>query len=428
MVYTARHMKPLIAAIVVLVVTLAGPRVQAQWLQFRGSDGTGVSDSTGLPLAWSESQHVVWKTAIHGRAWSSPIVLGEQVWLTTATEDGKELFVMAVDRASGKVVRDLKLFDVANPQFGHSFNTYGSPTPVAEPGLVCVTFGSPGTACLDPASGKVLWRRNDLQCNHYRGAGSSPILFQDLLILHFDGSDFQYVIALDKRTGKTVWKTDRSIDFQDLGPDGKPMAEGDLRKAFATPHIVTVDGRPLLISSGSRAIYGYDPLTGKEIWRIADGNHSTAIRPVVGHGLVFVTTGYPRSSLLALRPDGQGDATATKIAWSATRSVPNKPSPLLLGDLLYMVTDAGVVSCLEAKTGTPIWTGRIAGTYSASPVSAEGRVYFFNEDGKVTVLDGARALKVLGESEMDEGFMASPAIAGKAFFLRTRTHLYRVEQ
>src|SRR6188474_668020 len=210
----------------------------AQWPQFRGPDGSGVSDSSGLPIQWSETQNLRWKTAVHGRAWSSPVVLGSQIWLSTATPDGRELYAVAIDKNSGRIVHDLKLFDVATPQYAHPFNTYASPTPVAEDGRVYVTFGSPGTAAIDAASGKVLWTRRDLECNHFRGAGSSPILFRDLLLMHFDGSDVQYVVALDKRTGRTVWKTPRSIDFQDLEPDGKIKADGDFRKAFATPQIV----------------------------------------------------------------------------------------------------------------------------------------------------------------------------------------------
>jgi outer membrane protein assembly factor BamB len=379
-------------------------------------------------MKWSETEHVKWKTAIHGRAWSSPVVLGGQVWVTTATEDGRQLFAVALDQATGKVVHDLRLFDVATPQYAHPFNTYASPTPVVEPGRVYVTFGSPGTAAIDTATGKVLWTRRDLECNHYRGAGSSPIIFRDLLLLHYDGSDVQYVVALDKRTGRTVWRTDRSIDFQDLGPDGKPMAEGDLRKAFATPQIITVDGQPLMISMGAKATYAYDPLTGKERWRVEERtNHSASTRPVAGFGLVFLPSGFPKGELLAVRPDGHGDVTATHVAWRLTRGVPNKPSLLLVDDLLFMTTDAGVASAVEAKTGSVVWTGRIGGTHSASPVYGDGRVYFFSEDGKTIVVDASRTFKILAENQLGDGFMASPAIEGKAFFLRSKSHLYRIE-
>jgi outer membrane protein assembly factor BamB len=413
----------------VAVLFAAVVPLRAEWPQFRGPDGNGLSDARRLPLAWSETKNVVWKTAVHGRAWSSPVVLGRQVWLTTATPDGRELFAVALDREAGRVVHDLKLFEVANPQFAHAFNTYASPTPVIEPGRVCVTFGSPGTACLDPETGKVLWARRDLECNHFRGAGSSPIIFENLLILHYDGSDVQYVVALDKFTGKTVWKRNRSIDFKDLRPDGTPEAEGDLRKAFATPHVATFDGKPVLISLGAKAGYAYDPRTGEELWRVEERtNHSASTRPVVGHGLIFFPTGFPKGELLAIRPGGRGDVTASHVAWRVTRGVPNKPSLLLVGDLIFMITDAGVASAVEAKTGAIVWTARVGGTYSASPVAAEGRVYFFSEDGLTTVIEAGRTFKVLATSQLDEGFMASPAVAGRAWFLRTKTHVYRIEQ
>jgi outer membrane protein assembly factor BamB len=400
----------------------------AQWPQFRGPDGSGVSPGTGLPLTWSETQNVKWKTAIHGRAWSSPVILGRQVWLTTATPDGKQLSAIAVDKDSGKIIHDLKLFEVVTPQFAHSFNTYASPTPVIEPGRVYVTFGSPGTAAIDTATGKVLWERRDLECNHFRGAGSSPILFRHLLLMHFDGSDVQYVAALDKRTGKTVWKTDRSVDFEDLDPNGKPKADGDFRKAFATPHIVTTGSTPVLVSIGSKATYGYDPLTGKELWRIEEkGNFSGSTRPVAGHGLVYYPTGFNTAQIFAIRPDGAGNTTNTHVAWKFARGAPNKPSLLLLGDLLFMINDGGIVTCLEARTGQEVWRSRLTDSYSASPVAADGRIYFFSENGKATVIEAGRAFKVLGENSLDDGFMASPAIDGKALYLRTRTHLYRIE-
>lgn len=399
-----------------------------QWPEFRGPNGTGHAAERGLPLTWSETEHVRWKTAVHGRAWSSPVVLDRQVWVTTATPDGRQLFAVALDRDSGAIVHDLKLFDVATPQYAHPFNSYASPTPAIEPGRVYVTFGAPGTAAIDTATGKVLWTRRDLECNHYRGAGSSPVIFRDLLLLHYDGSDLQYVVALDKRTGKTVWKTERSIDFQDLGPDGKPMAEGDLRKAFATPQIITVDGAPLMISMGAKATYAYDPLTGKERWRVEERtNHSASTRPVTGFGLVFLPTGFPKGELLAVRPDGHGDVTGTHVAWRLTRGVPNKPSVLLVDDLLFMTTDAGVASAVEAKTGAVVWTGRIGGTHSASPVYADGRVYFFSEDGNTIVVEAGRTFKILAQNQLGDGFMASPAIAGKAFFLRSHSHVYRIE-
>jgi outer membrane protein assembly factor BamB len=400
----------------------------ADWPEFRGPDGTGRAAATGLPLTWSEQKNVRWKTPIHGRAWSSPVVLGSQVWLTTATADGRELFAVAVDRETGKILHDLKLFDVEKPQYAHPFNTYASPTPFLEPGRAYVTFGAPGTAAIDTASGTVLWTRRDFECNHFRGAGSSPVVFGDLLLLHFDGSDHQFVVALDKRTGKTVWRTERSIDFKDLGADGKPIAEGDNRKAFATPQIVTVGGKPVMISLGAKAAYAYDPYTGKELWRVEERtSHSASTRPVAGHGLVFFPTGFSTGEVLAVRPDGRGDVTGTHVVWRLARGAPKKPSLLLVGDLLFMIGDNGVATTIDARTGQVVWTARIGGSFTASPLLADGRIYVFSEDGKTTVLDAGREYKVLGESEMGDGFMATPAVAGKAFFLRSRTHLYRVE-
>jgi outer membrane protein assembly factor BamB len=411
-----------------LLIVLGSVGAHGQWPQYRGPDGLGTAATAKIPLTWSEESNVRWKTPVHGRAWSSPIVLDTQVWVTTATPDGRQLSALALDRETGRVLHDLKLFEVATPQYAHPFNSYASPSPVAEPGRVYVTFGSPGTAALDAKTGKVLWERRDLECNHFRGAGSSPIIFRNLLIMHFDGSDVQYVVALDKNTGQTVWKTPRSIDFKDLNPDGKPKADGDFRKAFATPHIVTVNGEPLLISLGGKAAYGYDPMTGKERWRLEErGSHSASTRPVAGHGMVFYPTGFDSPQLLAIKPDGAGDVSATHVVWRFARGVPNKPSILLVGDLIFMINDVGIASCVEARTGTLVWQSRIGGTFSASPLYAAGRIYVFDEDGKATVLDAGREFKVLAENHLDNGFMGSPAVAGDALFLRTSKDVYRIE-
>src|SRR5258706_10215494 len=348
-------------------ILLAALVALGQWPQFRGPEGNGVTTATGLPVTWSETENVRWKIPIHGRAWSSPVVLGRQIWLTTATPDGKELFAVAVDKETGKILYDLKLFDVANPQFAHSFNSYASPTPFIEPGRVYVTFGSPGTAAIDTATGKVLWERRDLECNHFRGAGSSPVVFRNLLLMHYDGSDVQYVVALDKRTGKTVWQTKRSIDFQDLEPDGKVKADGDFRKAFSTPLVVMAGDEPVFVSLGSKAAYGYDPLTGKELWKIEErSSFSSSNRPVTGHGLVYYASGWNTGQVLAVKPDGRGDVTASHVAWRATRGAPKKPSMLLAGDLLMMINDGGIITCLHARTGAEGWTARLTHSYSAS--------------------------------------------------------------
>jgi outer membrane protein assembly factor BamB len=411
------------------------------WPQFRGPAGDGHSEAKGLPLSWSEQKNIKWKVAIHGRGWSSPVIWGGQVWLTTATEDGTRLFAVCLDTETGRVIHDLKVFDVESPQFAHKFNTYASPTPVIEEGRVYVTFGSPGTACLDTKSGRTLWERRDFVCNHYRGAGSSPVLFGDVLIMHFDGSDHQFVVALNKKTGQTVWRRERSIDFQDLDPDGNPMLEGDLRKAYSTPHVATFDGRPILLSSGAKAHYAYDPLNGRELWRVEERlNHSASTRPVAGLGMIFIPSGWGSGQLLAIVPGRDGevidanidpkpeDDRALRVAWKTKRNVPKKPSLLLFDGLIFAIDDSGIASCLDAKTGREFWRERIGGNYSASPLWADGRVYVFSEEGKTTVLEAGSQFRILAENKLESGFMGSPAVSGRSLYLRTKTHLYRVEE
>ncbi len=399
------------------------------WTQFRGPAGDGMAQNSNLPSTWSEDENVAWKTKIHGLGWSSPVIYGDQVWVTTATPDGKELSVLCLDKGTGKILFDQKLFDIAEPQFAHKFNSYASPTPVIEEGRVYVTWGSPGTACLDTKTFKTLWTREDLVCDHWRGAGSSPILFGELLILHYDGADHQFVLAMNKETGETRWKTDRSVDFKDLDKDGKPKADGDLRKGFATPHIVTLSGREILISQGAMAIYGYDPKTGEELWRYEEhANHSASTRPVVAGDMIYVPTGFPKPYLVAFTLKNPGLLDESAVVWKEQKGVPKKPSLQLVGDHLYAVDDGGVASCRDPKTGEVIWMERIGGNYSASPIVSNGRIYFSSEEGKTIVLKAASEFEILAENKLEDGFMASPAVSGNALFLRSRTHLYCIEE
>ena len=263
---------------------------------------------------------------------------------------------------------------------------------------------------------------------HKAQPSSSPILFENLLILTFDGADNQYVAALDKKKGDTVWKTDRSAEWNDVDPTGRIIADGDLRKAHSTPLIINVQGHPEMVSTGAKAAYAYDPRTGKELWKVDYRGFSASFRPVVGFGMAYIPTGYGHSDLWAVRLGGKGNVTASNIAWKYSRNVPSKPSPLLIGDLLYLIDDSGVLTCLEAQTGKEVWKERIGGHYSASPIVVEGRIYCFSEEGKTSVFQPGRTFHPLADSQLPDGFMASPAIAGKAFFLRTKTHLYRIEQ
>ena len=410
------------------MVSVRPARCGEHWTSYRGPTDQGHCDSPRPPLRWSERENVVWKTAIPGKAWSSPVIWGDRIWLTNAPEDGTELFVICVDKKSGKMQFNKRLHSVAKPQFCIPFNSYASPSPVIEEGRVYVSFGSPYNACLDSKTGEVIWERTDLVCNHFRAAGSSPLIYGSLLILHLDGSDRQYVVALDKHTGKTVWKTDRSVDFKDLDPaTGKPSTDGDFRKAFSTPVIVDVKGKPVLISLGSMTLYGYEPETGKELWRVESiGSHSGSCRPVSGHGLVFSPMGYT-AEVWAVRPDGHGVVTNSHVVWKCPRASARRSSPLLVGDWLFMVDAAGVAACLEAKTGKELWRERLGGNYSASPIYAGGRVYFFDESGKSTAIEAAPQYKVIAVNRLDDGFMASPAVSGNALYLRTKGALYRIE-
>ncbi len=391
------------------------------WPQFRGPQGNGHADAAGLPLKWSDHDNVVWKTPIHDLGWSSPVIWKDAVWVTTATIDGHQEFAVCIDRASGKIVLDVKVFDTEKPEHVATSNSYASPTPVIEAGRLYAHYGTYGTACLDTVSGKILWSRRDFNCDHHEGPGSSPMLWGELLIFNVDGRDVQYVVALDKATGKTVWKTKRSIDYGQY-PE-------NTRKAFCTPILIDWGGRQQLVSPGAKAIMGYDPGSGKELWKVRYDGWSVTPRPVFGRGLIFLVNDYERPELWAIRPGGTGDLTDSHVAWKDAKAAPSRPSLLLIDDLLYMVSATGIASCVEAETGRVVWRERMGGNYSASPVCADGRIYFFNHEGTATVIQPGRKYAVLAVNKLDgDDLMASPAVAGKALFVRTRTNLYRIEK
>jgi outer membrane protein assembly factor BamB len=400
-----------------------------RWNQFRGPSGQGISNAQSVPTQWSDNENVAWKTPVHDRGWSSPIIAKDKVWLTTATESGHQLCVVAVSLKTGAIMQDTLIFTVKDPQFAHKFNSYASPTPVTDGDRVYVTFGSPGSACLDSDSGKTLWERKDIECNHFRGAGSSPILYKDLLIMNFDGSDFQFVIALDKHTGETKWKTKRSIDYRDLGPDGKPEADGDWRKGFSTPHVATFNETPTLLSIGSKALYAYNPLTGNELWRTESRiGHSASTRPTVTDNMIFYCTGFSKGEIWAVRPGGDGDVTTSNVTWTFKRSVSNKPSLIWKNNRLFMIHDGGVATCLDASTGKTIWQERIGGNYSASPLLWNDLIYFFSEEGKTTIIKAEDKFNIIATNELSSGFMASPAVSNGALILRTKSHLLKISE
>jgi outer membrane protein assembly factor BamB len=408
----------------------------ASWPEFRGprGDGTatapGSSGISGFPVYWSETSNVIWKTKIPDRGWSTPVVLANQLWLTTATVDGHDFFAICVDADTGKVRFNEKVFHSDNPEplgNGASMNCYATPSPVLEPGRVYVHFGSFGTACLDTASGKVLWKRDDLRCRHYRGPSSSLVAFGNMIILTMDGADVQYHVALDKQTGVTVWKTARSVAWNDENVPGPMARDGDLRKAHSTPLIVTTAGGPQMLSAGAKAAYGYDPRNGRELWRVQYNDWSVAPRPLFENGLAFFVTGLTKSELWAVKTDGHDDVTDSAVLWKIKTHIGKYASPLLVDGLIYTAAEESFVTCIEAATGQVVWTERIGGKYAASPIYADGRLYFFSQQGTTTVLKPGRSFSVIGTNTLADGFMASPAAAGKAFFVRTKTSLYRIE-
>ncbi len=407
----------LLAAIVSIAWRSAGGA--ENWPQFRGPMGDGISRATGLPVTWSEMDHVAWKTAIHGKGWSSPVIWDNQIWMTTAPVDGKQLFAVCVDRESGRVVHDVVVFDIAEPQFCHAMNSYASPTPVIEAGRVYVHFGSAGTACLDAGSGKILWTRQDLPCDHFRGPASSPILFGNLLVVAFDGFDYQYVVALDKKTGETVWRRDRNIDYG--------TEDGDAKKAYCTATVIEVEGQKQLVYPSAGATIAYEPLTGEELWRVNHGGMNASARALVSDGRLYINTAAGGFKLFCMKVGGRGDVTSSAVEWKCSQGVPTRSSQLLIDGKIFMVSDAGIASCLDAASGKSIWQHRLKGDFSASPIWAEGRVYFCNQDGATFVVKAAPEFELLATNMLDGGFMASPAVYDKSLYLRTKTHLYRID-
>lgn len=414
------------------VTAAIGAEVEGDWNQFRGPHTDGTTTAKGLPVTFAEGgPEIRWKTPVVGRAWSSPVIWKNQIWVTNAPEIqnvSKEkprlekplvLSAVCLDLTTGKVLMDLPLFEVFEPQFTHATNSYGSPTPYVEEGRVYIHFGTYGTACLDTQTGKKLWERRDLPCDHWRGPGSSPVVYGDLLYLTFDGYDLQYIAALNKRTGETVWKQDRNVDFG--------TTDGDAKKAYSTPLLIAPQGKPMLISPFASHTIAYDPQSGDRLWSVKHGGMNTGVRPLYGNGLLYIGTSDGPNPLIAFPPEGTGDITS-KIVWRSNKQVPKRASQLLVGDTLFMMNDGGVASCLDARTGETLWSQRLPGEYWASPLYANGLVYCFSQKGEVPVFKASREFELVAENKLDDGFLASPAVAGNALILRTKTHLYRIEK
>jgi outer membrane protein assembly factor BamB len=249
------------------------------------------------------------------------------------------------------------------------------------------------------------------------------VLFEDLVILTFDGADLQYHVALDKKTGQKVWKTDRSVAWNDEHIPGQMAKDGDLRKAHSTPLIVQVEGQPQMISSGAKAAYGYDPRTGRELWRVEFNDWSVAPRPLYSDGLAYIVTGLVRKEMWAVKANSRGTISDGDVVWKQKAGIGKYSSPILVDGLIYTAADESFLSCIDAKTGEVVWTERVGGKFAGSPIYAGGRLYFFDQGGKALVIQPGRELKILATNTLDSGLMASPAVAGKALFLRTKTHL-----
>jgi outer membrane protein assembly factor BamB len=255
------------------------------------------------------------------------------------------------------------------------------------------------------------------------------VLFENLVILTFDGADLQYLAALDKQTGATIWKKDRDVEWNDADAPGPFAKDGDLRKAHSTPLLVTgPDGKPLLLSGGAKAAFGYEPQTGKELWRVHFDDWSVAPRPLYQDSITYLVTGLVHPQLWAVRVGGEGDVTDDgHVLWRLAQHIAKTASPILVDGLIYMLGDDGIATCVDATTGEIVWSKRIGGKFAASPIYADGKLYFCNQQGLTAVVKPGREFETLASNTLDDGLMASPAVDGKALFLRTKTHLYRIE-
>lgn len=429
-------MRLISTALPVLLLLSTRPLASADlsWPRRNGPFQNGCAaerDGRGVPVEWDEAsgKYIAWKVDLEGLGHSTPVIGNGRLWFTAATPDGKKQYVYALDARTGRVVHHKLVFENAAPEsLWNKVNTYASPSCVLEDDAVYVHFGSYGTARLDPQTAEFVWQRRDLPCRHFRGPGSSPVVWRDLIILTFDGIDQQYVTALDKHTGKTVWRTDRSTDFHDLGPDGKPKAEGDIRKGYGTPTTMEVAGRTQLISVGSRAAFGYDAATGREIWTITHGDFNAAAPPLIYKNLAIIDTGSGGENLMAVRVDDstRGNVDATHVVWNRKKGNARLSAPVLEGDHVWMLTDNGVIFAVDAKTGEQLAGVRLGGTFVSSPVIVGNHLYACDQEGTTTVVRTSLPPRVVAKNRLQEGMRASPAVAAGAIYLRTYHSLYKI--
>lgn len=390
-------------------------------------------EAAKLPLKWNSDtgENIAWKLDLEGEGHSSPVIGGDLIWFTSATTDGKKQYVYGVNRHTGKVVHHKVVFENEDPEgLGNPLNNYAAPSPVLEADALYVHFGTYGTARLDPATGEKVWERRDINVRHYRGPGSSPLIHKDMLILTFDGIDQQFVTALDKKTGKTLWKTDRTTNYEDLGPDGHPTRDGDMRKAFHTPTVFTLNGVETLVSVGSRAAFGYDPATGKELWTVRHGGFNAAIRPLVCKNVLVINTGSERSHTIGVKIDDQmkGDITKSHLLWDREKRNASEANSVLVDGLLFQITRGGIITCMDPVSGEDIWDDRLSGQHLPSPIAAGDRLYFSNDRGNTRVVKAGKTFEVLAENTLPDAMTAAPAVADGALFIRTKKQLFKIAQ
>jgi outer membrane protein assembly factor BamB len=419
----------IIATIILAFNTYAQEQVASapSWTHFRGNDLNGISTETGIPTIWNDSTNVAWKTAMDGKGWSSPVVYRQQVWLTSATDGGKEQRALCVDFTTGEILHNRILFHPDTLYRKHSINTYATPTSAIEKGFVYVHFGRYGTACLDTQTGETIWERTDMQCEHIQGPGSSLLIYKDKLIVHIEGSDIQYIAALDKRTGETIWRTDRPKELYDtLEPIGK--------KAYITPIIMNVNGRDLMISNGSAACIAYDPETGNEVWRIIHGEDSTIAMPTEGGGNVYFYVGFETDNtgekiaqLLAVNPNGKGDIEETHVLWRLNTPPLQLLTPMVVDGRVYTVDSKGMMLCLDASSGETVWSKQMKGKFHSSPLFVDGNIYFSSTKGITHVIKAGREMDFISENSLDGEIWATPAVTGGAIIMRTSKYLYKIK-
>jgi len=390
------------------------------WPEFRGPSGQGISSATDVPIRWSAGTNVAWKTRIPGSGWSSPVLAGGRLYVTTAViadeSSNASLRALCLGADDGRILWDVEVLTAApaKTRSVHKKNSLASPTPIVRDNRVYVHFGHMGTAALD-LEGNVIWQQTSIEYSPVHGNGGSPAVVDDLLVFSCDGSEQPFLVALDRATGEVRWKTSRDT------PASKTFS-------FSTPLVVETNGAKQIVSPTSGLVAGYEPRNGRELWRVRYGEgYSVIPRPVLSDGLLFVCSGFDKPSLFAIRPtDGGGNLTDTHVVWRHSKGVPNTPSPIAAGGNVYFVSDSGVASCLDARTGEVHWNERLGGAFSASPVLAEKRLYFLNEEGVCYVVRTDRQFELLATNDLGERTFASPAVTDGALFLRSESQLWRI--